>query len=51
MTPILKIKKTLVFAPMTVLLANAGSCNIEERMPIEQFTRDFVLGWIAALLL
>ena len=51
MTPLLNIKKLFVLAPMTVLLANAGNCNLDELLPIEQFSRDFALGWIAALLL
>jgi len=51
MTPLLKIKKLFVLAPMAVLFANIGSCNLEELLPLEQFTRDSVRGWIAALLL
>jgi hypothetical protein len=43
--------KLTAFLTVNLMLASTGGCAPEELFPIRQFTQDFILGWIAALLL
>lgn len=43
--------KFVALLTLNVTLATAGGCSLEELFPIQEFTQDFVLGWVSALLL
>jgi len=35
---------------LNVMMTTMEGCSLDELFPVQQFTQDFILGWVSALL-